>query len=348
MADGAHTASRSQSRVRLALTVMLVLALVAAGTAAFLGYRPGDAFGLAGLGSSSRNGTETAGARCVVQTVEVVAAPDVSTAVRAGATTLEDDCLTIRVTPQPTADVVERVTDGERLPAVWVPDSVAWQSEFFLSGVQYRTETAALASSPVLLVGGPAARTSPTWGAALASPDLALPDPLDTTVGAMALVAPRAEGRALGRADADSDQLVVPLAQKYGERRAEGELPDLDLASIGSADRRVVPATERAYLAALDRNVALRPVVPRTGAPLMRFPVVLPGPADRHRRADRPAAGRVGSAPMPAARCSAPPGCATARAAPPREAAAGKSDHVPARADQHTDIDGAAPDLAGG
>ncbi len=277
--------ARTDGRARIwtvCVAVFLVLLLVlAAGT--LLGIGPMRSWAGSRLGAPQ---PASSLAKCDVQTLEVVAAPDVSMAVRAGLQSLQDECLHIRVTPRPTAEVAKAVLDGGRIPAVWVPDSESWRLGFYLADVRSQIYTSALASTPVLLVGGRAARPAATWGAALGSPDLALPDPLATTTGALALVAPRAEEAALGRSSAASDELVVPLAQRYGERRANGQLPDLDLSTIKAGDPRVVPVTERTYLAALERNPGLRPVVPATGAPLMQFPLVLPEhPSDLAQRA---------------------------------------------------------------
>ena len=77
------------------------------------------------------------------------------------------------------------------------------------------------------------ARRYASWGEAEISGQVSVPDPSTSTAGALAVVAPQAEARTVGRTLDEARQMVVPFAQQYGERRSRG----LD-ADVGSGRPR--------------------------------------------------------------------------------------------------------------
>lgn len=214
-------------------------------------------------------------AACTPATVRVAVAPALRRVAAVAAAELTDRCRTLQVSPRTTADVVTSVQGGEALPDIWIPDSGWPLTALADSGVETEVVAEAVASTPVILVGGAAAAAPASWGEALASGRVALPDPTVETVGAMVLAAAPVEALAAGSSATEASQRVAPVAQAYGERRANGVTEDLDLASLTAASARLVPATEQAYLAARRDNDRLQAVVPATGALLMTFPVVI-------------------------------------------------------------------------
>src|SRR5690606_14766108 len=68
---------------------------------------------------------------------------------------------------------------------------------------------------------------------------------------------------------------TVPVAQTYGERAvAGGGTNETDLSTITASSTQLVPATEQAYLVARRSNDQLSLVAPRTGVPMLQFPLV--------------------------------------------------------------------------
>ncbi|MFN8193509.1 MAG: VWA domain-containing protein [Nocardioidaceae bacterium] len=211
---------------------------------------------------------------CKVTTVDVAVVPAVERAVTAAAADLADKCLRFDVVRRSTADVVAGVQDGDALPDIWVPDATWPLESLYTTGDETQVVSPCIASTPVVLVGGPAAQPATSWGAALESGRVAIPDPSTTSVGVMSLVAPQAEASTVGRTAEQAKAVLAPLAQAYAERRADGARDNVSLRSITTSSPRLVPATEQDFLKAHRANDALQAIVPGSGAMMMAFPVV--------------------------------------------------------------------------
>ena len=269
MGSGAHAAPKSP-RSRRGTTAWYVgiaaLSLIAAGTVFKLKLASPEA--------------TADGSNCAhVDTVRVAVTPAMSGMVTKAAAAVAKDCRRIDVVTSASDAVVRDLLGAGTRPDLWVPDSSAWVARLTASHQAAQVVSPALASSPVILVGGPIATVPNSWTAALQSGQAAMPDPLGSGVGALAMVAPRAEMAVTGYSDEQVRQLLVPLAQAYGEHRADGRPDDVALTSLTGATRKLIPVTEQAYLSAAKTNSLVQPLTPRTGAPLLTYPLVAPNGA---------------------------------------------------------------------
>jgi len=269
MGSGAHAAPKSPRR-RRGTTAWYVgiaaLSLIAAGTVFKLKLASPEA--------------TADGSNCAhVDTVRVAVTPAMAGMVTKAAAAVAKDCRRIDVVTSASDVVVRDLLGAGTRPDLWVPDSSAWVARLTASHQSTESVSNALASSPVILVGGPIATPPNSWTAALQSGQVALPDPLTSGVGALTVVAPRAETATTGY-DADRvREMLVPLAQAYGEHRADGRPDDVALTSLTSATRKLIPVTEQAYLSAAKTNDLVQPLPPVTGAPLLTYPLVAPAGA---------------------------------------------------------------------
>lgn len=175
------------------------------------------------------------------------------------------------------ADILDELGSRSReAPDLWIPDSSTWHHQLVAAGVPTRIVRKAVATSPVVLVGGPAADPVQSWRQALSSGRLAMRDPLVSGAGAIALLSPRAERSKSKITDDALRSLLVPLAQRYGARRADGKASELKLTAIRETSSAVVPATEQEYLQAEQENRSLRAVTPATGSVLTQYPLLSP------------------------------------------------------------------------
>ncbi len=255
MVSGSHARrSHALSRVVAPLVLLLVVAL-----ALLVVYRArGDDAGAAGPG----------GGDCDSEVVETVVSPRLEPAVRPFLDEMSGDCLEFKVTAETQRQTLDAMFFGRDEPDLWMPDG-AWG----LDKVEMDAVSPAVASSPVVLIGGPRAEPTPSWAEALADGVVALPDPLTDSVGTLAVTAPRQEDQE--RSAEDSRALLVPLAQSYGEQAAAGEKVDVGLDNLTASSTRVVATTEADLLASGSTADALRSVTPSTGAPLLTFPLAL-------------------------------------------------------------------------
>lgn len=257
---GVHAARKR--RVRTLLGVLVALAVLGAG-----------AWGVyqARLLPSGLLADE----KCNVTTVDVTVAAPMEKAVRAATDSLGTSCRKFEVSTRSSYDVTQDLMSGKTLPDIWIPDSGWVLQQLSAAGVSTQLVSESLASSPFVLVGGPAVEAPANWGDALGSGEVAMPDPIEDTTGTLALLAPRAEADTVGRTDEQVSQLLVPLAQRYSEHKADGVGENLSLKSITATSKRLVPTTEQRYLEARRHNDLLRPVVPDTGALLVTYPMVV-------------------------------------------------------------------------
>lgn len=218
-----------------------------------------------------------------VRTVELaVARPILEPVKRAvaaiGANGSGPSCVEVGVDAAASATVLRSYEFGKDTPDLWIPDSRAWLMQLVGDDVPITEVRDAVAGTPVVMVGGPAAHGSASWHVALDSGQVSLPDPLETGVGAMALLAVRPELEAQGRSSAQIYEELVPLAQGYGARR-DGRVDAVSVQKLGKGSTRMVAATEQDYLAALAERPGLQAKVPGTGSPLMTFPLYASGEA---------------------------------------------------------------------
>ena len=208
---------------------------------------------------------------------------------------IQRPCITIEPTSQASGNVAFAYSQGAALPDVWVPDSAFWMTPTFLGRPGHlRIVNPSVASTPVLLVGGPRATQYASWGAAETSGLVSTPDPLTTTAGALALAAPLAEAAKVGRTVDEARQILVPFAQAYSDRKSRGLDEQVSLESLTARSPRVQVATEQDLLSAT--STRLRVLTPRTGAPVQHFAVtVATGRSEAARRTARDLAAYLGT-----------------------------------------------------
>lgn len=263
MSAGLHAHRGDPRRYRLVVVVVAVLAVIAA-VLLLWRLRPAPPVEAADCGSDA-------------PTVTLAAAPDIEPTVRSAIEDLDTEsiCADFEVVAERSDRVVTAmVARSDGAPDLWIPDGSAWLAQLAASGAPATVLAKAVATSPVVLVGGPAADTPDTWLDAMGSGRLTMRDPLSTGTGTLALLAPRAEAAASKASDGRIKEVLVPLAQQYGARQAAGGADSDPLAGLGATAQRVVPTTEQGFLQAKRENSSLTAVVPGTGAMLQDFPLV--------------------------------------------------------------------------
>lgn len=211
---------------------------------------------------------------------QLVASADIAPALQAATAemTSEGRCTALEVVAEDSAHVVDRVAaDPAAVPDLWVPDSPVWRQRLTDAGVATTALRKSVASTPVVLVGGPATSSPDTWYAALASGQVRMQDPLRETAAAMALAAPRAERDTSGVSLDEVRARVVPVAQQYGESSPTAAEV---LYGITPTSKDLVAITEQRYLAEVERDPDLAAVPPRSGAVFQHYPLVVPDGAD--------------------------------------------------------------------
>lgn len=268
MSSGLHARERD-SRDRRALWIGLVVLAVLLGGVMVWRALAGD-------------DDQEAGCEAVTH-AELAASSDIAPALTEAAQALLDQggCAEITVETVPADEVLNLLATGsEDAPDLWVPDSDVWAQQLAASGVDAETVAPALATSPVVLAGGPAAEAPTSWLAAATSGQLEMLDPLDSTPSALSLIALRGEQSKSGASAQELQSGLVTAAQHYSQQSPGQDVSEL-LASLTASSKRVVPVTEQQFLEARRDNRKLRAMVPGTGTMLQKYPLIaLPGRSD--------------------------------------------------------------------
>lgn len=250
--------------------------------------RSGNSFVLGGLALvlvlafitffAMRGNSDTpGGADCVSEQVTLTTAPVMEDLVREAVKDVNADepCIDIQVTTGSVKDVVALLSDPDaQLPDIWIPDSPTWKGQLTAAGWTGSPIAEVLAQTPVGLIGGPAAKAPASWAGVLDGGSLAMADPSAEGASALALLAPYAEMKKTGETAATIEEKTVPVAQTYGERAVAGSANETDLSTISASSTQLVPATEQAYLAARRSNDQLSLVAPKTGVPMLQYPLI--------------------------------------------------------------------------
>jgi hypothetical protein len=225
-----------------------------------------------------RGGADDADASdCVRETVNLTTAPAMEDLVAQAVKAVEKDepCIDVAVTAGTVKDVVAIMNDPNgTMPNLWIPDSPTWKGQLSAAGWAGTNVADVIAQTPVGLVSGPAADAPGSWADALAGGRLAMADPSADGASALALLAPYAEMKQTRRTPEQIKEATVPVAQTFGERAVSGEDNSTDLSAVSATSTQLVPVTEQAFLAARRGNDQLTMVAPRTGVPMLQFPIV--------------------------------------------------------------------------
>lgn len=217
------------------------------------------------------------GADCVSEQVTLTTAPVMEDLVKAAVKDVNADepCIDIQVTAGTVKDVVALLADpNAELPEIWIPDSPTWKGQLTAAGWTGTPIAEVLAQTPVGLIGGPSAKAPASWVDVLDGGSLAMADPSAEGASALALLAPYAEMKKTHQTPLSIEEKTVPVAQTYGERAVAGSANETDLSTISASSTQLVPATEHDYLAARRSNDQLSMVAPRTGVPMLRYPLI--------------------------------------------------------------------------
>lgn len=220
---------------------------------------------------------DSVAADCVSEQVTLTTAPVMEDLVKEAVKDVNADepCIDIQVTPGTVKDVVALLSDpNAELPEIWIPDSPTWKGQLMAAGWTGTPIADVLAQTPVGLIGGPAAKAPASWAAVLDGGSLAMADPSAEGASALALLAPYAEMKKTGETAESIEEKTVPVAQTYGERAVAGSANETDLSTISASSTQLVPATEKAYLLARRSNDQLNLVAPRTGVPMLQYPLI--------------------------------------------------------------------------
>ena len=207
-------------------------------------------------------------------------APAIADVTRSAAAALKADCVDLTVRAASSAEVARHFDFNKGVPDLWIAESNTWQAQLFDKNVQLRVVGPALASSPVVLAGDADTTAPASWRAAFEADSVDLRDPVSDGVGALAMLALRAEMTATGASDQQVGQALVPLAQRYGEQQ-DGRFDDAALDGLikGLAPGRLMPVTEQELIHE-GAHSGLHARVPAKGAPMLQFPLYAPTSAD--------------------------------------------------------------------
>ncbi|NPD05456.1 solute-binding protein [Nocardioides sp. zg-1308] len=232
---------------------------------------------LVGFFATRGDSSEPGAADCVSEVVTLTTAPVMEDLVRKAVKDVNADepCIDIQVTAGSVKDVVAVLSDPEaQLPEIWIPDSPTWKGQLTAAGWTGTPVADVLAQTPVGLIGGPSSEAPASWSQVLDGGSLSMADPSAEGASALALLAPYAEMKKTGQTPASIEAKTVPVAQTYGERAVAGSANETDLSTISASSTQLVPATEQAYLSARRSNDQLTLVAPRTGVPMLQYPLI--------------------------------------------------------------------------
>ncbi|KQV64987.1 hypothetical protein ASC64_14875 [Nocardioides sp. Root122] len=249
-------------RTPVLVVLLLVTGVVVGGGAAYL--------------LMSRSGTAAADAdSCgAYDTVQLTVGPELYGAALQAVDRAAPPCTRVEPDMRSGIEVSLGIATGGDTPDIWIPEARYLTTKAYLGDARPRIVARSVAHTPVLLAGGSAARRFASWGDAERSGLVSVPDPETTVAGTLAVVAPQAEARAVGRTAADARELVVPFAQSYGARRSDGDDAEVAPAMFPRSSPRLVVTTEQ-ELAAVQGRSDLRDLTPAVGAPVLDFPIAV-------------------------------------------------------------------------
>lgn len=246
-----HAASRGGGqRLLIAAIAVTAIGVIAAGTFLFTG------------GSSE--------SECEAKPLTVAASSALLPVVKQGAKALNTECTKLVAKELSTAEVLQSPTAD--LPDLWIADSPAPLRQFKVSGIYLKTVDPEVASSPVVLAGGPTAKAAGTWNEELSGGKVAMIDPSFNGPSAMVLTSPAAENPQI--TDNDLGKSFLLSAQRFGEASAAGQVQVPTLTDISATTTRLFPVSEQQLMASRKVNSQVTAITPSTGPLLLKYPLV--------------------------------------------------------------------------
>jgi hypothetical protein len=225
--------------------------------------------------------------------IQLTTTPEMQSALETAAKSLSSKggkdntpCLQFTISAAPSAKVAQDVASGsDNRPDLWVPDSSLWVAQADDGDTVPSIAVPSIATSPLVLVGQKAAfGDTSSWLRSLALPnEPAVLDPLNTSPGALTLLAIQSERQKTSASDTAVSDVIVPLAQRLGSMSK----PYTDVnALFGRAavdgSKIVVPASEQAFVKWQEAHpeAQLKPIVPGTGTLFLDYPIVVTAKSD--------------------------------------------------------------------
>lgn len=211
------------------------------------------------------------------QQISVAAEPDIAQHVRDLAENA-DGCYAFDVEEITSADIAARVTNREALPDLWVPDSSVRLAQVSRDvQVPFDTVLNSTASTPVIIASSPDAQVDmSTWTTALATPGLAIGDPVRSGVADAPILAAASEVENMRSTQDALSASVATLAQGQAGR-LEAPLPAREMLDGVVADGGAAVVTEQQAVR-FQSEVAdsgLRLGAPATGAVFLTYPLAV-------------------------------------------------------------------------
>jgi hypothetical protein len=194
-------------------------------------------------------------------------------------------CLQVTVSAASSAQIARDVARGsDNRPDLWVPDSSLWVAQADDGQSVPTIAVASIATSPMVIVSRREnfADTS-SWLRIMAANEPALLDPLNTSPGALTLLAVQSERQKTSASDGQVSQLIVPLAQRLGSMaKPYSEVTALFGRADQDGSKIVVPASEQSFVKYQEEHpeAQLRAIQPDTGTLALDYPIVVTAKSD--------------------------------------------------------------------
>ena len=200
-------------------------------------------------------------------------------------------CLQFTISAAPSSKIARDVASGsDNRPDLWVPDSSLWVAQADDGQTVPDVAVPSLGTSPLVLVGRNSnfADTS-SWLRTLAGAEPALLDPLNTSPGALTLLAVQSERQKTSASDLQVAQVVVPLAQRLGSMaKPYTDVNALFGRAAQEGSRLVVPASEQSFVQYQQEHpeAELKAIMPATGTLVLDYPIVVTTKSDAQQAND--------------------------------------------------------------
>lgn len=221
--------------------------------------------------------------------VTVAAEPDITDHVEALAADA-DGCFSYDVTAVSSAEMAVRISDRQDMPDIWVPDSAIRLAQVSQDvQIPFETVLNSVASTPVIIASDGLGVDLGTWTSALATPSLAMGDPVSSGAADAPILAATSEVESMRSTSEALGAAMAALAQGQAGRK---EVPPgaRDLLDRVETDGGAAIVTEQqAVLAQRDLpETELVLQAPTTGAVYLGYPlaVTTQDPVRRHEVTD--------------------------------------------------------------
>ena len=230
--------------------------------------------------------------------IQLATTPEMQSSLEAAAKSLaakggkdNTPCLQFTISAAPSAKIARDVASGsDNLPDLWVPDSSLWVAQADDGQSLPEIAVPSIATSPLVAVSRNSnfADTS-SWLRTLAGGEPALLDPLNSSPGALTLLAVQSERAKTSASDTQVAQVVVPLAQRLGSMAK----PYTDAGALfGRAaqegSKLIVPASEQSFVKYQEEHpdAELKAILPSTGTMYLDYPIVVTAKSETEQASD--------------------------------------------------------------